>query len=266
MNGIFTLHPGDSPLIVSVPHAGTALPEGFADRLSPAARALPDTDWHVDRLYDFAKGLGATVLVARYSRYVVDLNRPPSDESLYPGQATTGLVPVDLFDGEPLYLNDVGPDMAETFYRVDEFWRPYHAALGQELARIKARHGHAVLWDAHSIASQVPRLFEGRLPDFNIGTYGGLSCAKSLSDAITGIAAEASRDMGYTHVLNGRFKGGYITRENGDPSSGIHAVQLELAQSTYMHEAPPYAYAPESASRVTPVLSAFLEACIDWRP
>ncbi len=266
MTDVFTLHPGSTPLLISVPHAGLSLPEGMADRLTPEARALPDTDWHVDRLYDFAKGLGASVLVAQYSRYVVDLNRPPSDESLYPGQTTTGLIPVDLFEGGAIYQNDVTPDMAETFQRVDAFWRPYHETLGAELARIKAQFGHAVLWDAHSIASAVPRLFDGVLPDFNLGTFGGLSCAESLSETLMRIAEETGRDKGYTHVLNGRFKGGFITRQMGDPDSAIHAVQLELSQATYMDEALPYGYRSDLAERVTPVLSAFLEACIDWRP
>lgn len=261
-----TLHRGTTPLLVSIPHAGTEVPPDIFGRLDEAAKGLPDTDWHVDRLYDFARGLGASVITARYSRYVIDLNRPPDNENLYPGQASTGLVPADLFDGRPIYLDDIGPDMAETFQRVDDYWRPYHGALREELARLKARFGHAVLWDAHSIRSTVPRLFDGTLPALNLGTNGGESCDEGLIGRIVDIAREAERDLGFSHVLNGRFKGGYITRNTGDPESGIHAIQLEMSQAVYMDEDPPYTYRPDLAARITPVLAAFLETCIDWRP
>ncbi|NMM44338.1 N-formylglutamate deformylase [Rhodospirillaceae bacterium KN72] len=262
MSEIYTLHRGHAPLLVSVPHAGTAVPDDIACRLSEEAKPLADTDWHVHTLYDFAASLGASVLVAHYSRYVVDLNRPPDNESLYPGQTTTGLIPIDTFDGNPVYQNDVDPDLSEVVGRVDGFWRPYHSALQTELDRIKAEHGHAVLWDAHSIASKVPRLFDGHLPDFNLGTNGGKSCAEDLADAVY---AKAQSAEGYTSVLNGRFKGGYITRHYGKPQDGIHALQLELSQATYMQESAPWPFRIDLANKVRPHLREMLETCLAWK-
>jgi len=263
MSATYELLRGTTPLLVSIPHAGTDIPADIAERLTAAAWRVPDTDWYVDRLYDFAQGLGASVLIANCSRYVVDLNRPPDDESLYPGQTTTGLVPVDTFDGQPIYTDDIDPDFSEVMGRIEGYWQPYHTALGDELNRIRSQHGHAVLWDAHSIASEVPRLFDGRLPDFNLGTNAGRSCDPSLAVAVFDRAQAAS---GYTSVLNGRFKGGFITRNYGNPGRGIHALQLELSQITYMDEADPWPYRIDRANAVKPHLKAFLETCLAWKP
>ncbi|WP_142850342.1 N-formylglutamate deformylase [Telmatospirillum sp. J64-1] len=263
---IFTLHRGDSPLVVSIPHCGTELSPGLADRLTEEALTLRDTDWHVPRLYDFALEMGATVIAARYSRYVVDLNRPSTGESLYPGQATTGLCPTTLFDGQPLYRDGQEPDEAEIARRVEEYWQPYHQALTEEVARVKALHGHAVLYDAHSIRSHVPRLFEGRLPDLNLGTARGASCPEDLR----GLLAEALKradEKGFTGILDGRFVGGHITRHFGRPAEGVSAVQMELSQDTYMDESgPPFAYLPERADRLRPVLRDILDILSTWRP
>lgn len=229
----FTLHRGTAPLLVSVPHDGTAVPEAIAVRLMPEARRVPDTDWHVARLYDFARALGASILVPAYSRYVVDLNRGEDDASLYPGQNTTGLCPLVRFSGDPVYRQGHAPDEAEVRARVDTYWRPYHAALRAELDRIHAAHGRALLWEAHSIRGEVPFLFEGRLPDLNLGTAGGASCSPGLQARLEAVLAAQDR---YDFVVNGRFKGGYITRHYGDPSRGIDAVQLEISQRTYMDE------------------------------
>ncbi|MDW3207099.1 MAG: N-formylglutamate deformylase [Alphaproteobacteria bacterium] len=264
MSDIYTLHRGKTPLLVSVPHAGTAVPPDIAERLSDAAKPVPDTDWHVHTLYDFAASLGASILIAHYSRYVVDLNRPQNDESLYPGQTTTGLTPVDTFNGEPIYRDDIDPDVSEVMARVTGYWQPYHTALREELDRLREMHGHAVLWDAHSIASEVPRLFDGKLPDFNLGTNGGQSCDETLANAVLAKAEAAAPD--YTTVLNGRFKGGFITRNYGDPENGVHAIQLELSQATYMSEGPPWPYRIDLANKVRPHLQGFLQTCIDWRP
>jgi N-formylglutamate deformylase len=254
----FTLHRGSRPLLVSVPHAGTYVPAALTARLTDAARALPDTDWHVDRLYAFARDIGASMLVATHSRYVIDLNRPPDDHNLYPGRDTTGLCPVDTFDRAPVYRN-APPSPAEIAARIDTVHRPYHDALAAELARLHERHGTVALWDAHSIRSVVPRFFDGVLPDFNIGTVGATSAAAGLVAQVSAVAAQAD---GFTTVVDGRFKGGHITRRYGDPSRGIHAIQLELAQRTYMDEAPPYAWRAERAARVAPPIAAMLDAAL----
>lgn len=264
MPDIFDLTRGDSPLVVSMPHCGTALSPGLKERLTTAARALPDTDWHIPRLYDFAPAMGATVLSARYSRYVVDLNRPPGNESLYPGQATTGLCPETLFDGTLLYADGRGPDESEVAERVEIYWRPYHDALAEEIARVKARHGFALVYDAHSIRSHVPRLFKGRLPDLNLGTVMGKSCPSSLREALALVLAEISTH-GHQAVVDGRFIGGYITRHYGRPDENVFAVQMELAQAAYMDEHPPFEYRDARAESFKRHLKRILETLIAFQ-
>jgi N-formylglutamate deformylase len=256
---LFELHRGEAPLLVSLPHDGTAVPEALAARMTPEARAVPDTDWFVSRLYAFARGLGASVLVPRHSRYVVDLNRPPDDVSLYPGQNTTGLCPAVRFDGGPVYLPGEAPGPEEVQARVETYWRPYHEALADELARLRARHGRALLWEGHSIRGTVPFLFEGRLPDLNLGTAAGASCAPARQARLEAVLAA---QHGYTWVANGRFKGGYITRHYGQPGQGVDAVQLELAQSTYMDE-DAVRYDEARALKLQVVLDALLRAGLD---
>lgn len=256
---VFQLHRGEAPLLVSLPHDGSALPEDLIPRLTGSARAAPDTDWHVSRLYAFARDLGASMIVPRWSRYVVDLNRPPDDVSLYPGQNTTGLCPTVQFSGEPVYLPGAEPDGAEVAARVDTYWRPYHRALTEELQRLQDLHGRVVLWEGHSIRSRVPFLFEGELPVFNLGTAGGTSCSPDLARRLGAVLAAQD---GYSHVANGRFKGGYITRHYGRPETGVQAVQLELAQRAYMDE-DSFQWQPERAEMVTPILGALLRVCID---
>ena len=230
----FELHRGTVPLLISLPHDGSRIPEDLAARMTPGARSAPDTDWHVGRLYGFARDMGASVLVPRYSRYVVDLNRPRDDVSLYPGQNTTGLCPAVRFDGEPVYLEGRAPTPTEIEDRVRRFWQPYHEALRDELSRLVATHGRALLWDAHSIrGSGLPFLFPGRLPDLNLGTAEGASCAPAVQ---LGVEAVLGEQHDYDWVANGRFKGGYITRHYGAPADGIHAVQLEISQRCYMDE------------------------------
>lgn len=259
---IYDFHAGDSALLISVPHAGTAIPDDIAGRLVGEARGAPDADWHVDRLYAFARDMGASLIVARHARYVIDLNRPPDDESLYPGQATTGLCPTTFFDGRPLYQDGQEPDAGEIERRRLSYWQPYHEKVADTLAALKARHGHALLYDAHSIRSVVPRLFEGRLPDLNLGTVGGTSCDPALARRLAHLA-EASP---YSAVTDGRFVGGYITRHYGRPADGLHAVQMELAQRQYMDEDPPFAYRAEAAERLQATLSTLLAAMLDFRP
>lgn len=254
----YTLHRGTAPLLVSLPHDGTALPGELAGRMTPEARGVPDTDWFVSRLYDFARGLGASVLVPKYSRYVVDLNRPPDDVSLYPGQNTTGLCPLLRFDGGPVYLPGREPTTPEISARVQRYWRPYHQALADELARIREAHGRAVLWEGHSIRSEVPFLFEGRLPDLNLGTADGGTCRPETQARLEALLGGQAT---YRWIANGRFKGGHITRHYGRPEQGVEAVQLELAQSTYMDEAT-VAFDVTRAAALQPLLERLLGAAL----
>lgn len=255
---ICTLHRGTAPLLVSLPHDGSEIPDAIAQRLVPYARRAPDTDWHVSRLYAIARDLGASILVPRFSRYVVDLNRPPDDVSLYPGQNTTGLCPIVQFSGEPVYLDGQNPSHEEVLARVETYWRPYHETLQAELARIRAEHGRVVLWEGHSIRAVVPFLFEGRLPDFNLGTAGGASCGPEVQARLGAILAGQNE---FSHVVNGRFKGGYITRQYGKPDEGVDAVQLELAQLNYMDEES-FDYVEERAVRVQALIRRLLESTL----
>ena len=252
---------GTSPLLVSMPHVGTAVAPDIAQDMTEAARQLPDTDWHVDRLYDFLGALGASVIAATQSRYVIDLNRAPDGRALYPGASNTELCPTTTFAEEPIYRPGAEPDADEIARRRKTVWEPYHRRLGEALKALRARHGIAFLWDAHSIRSEVPRFFEGRLPDLNIGTGGGESAAAEL---VTAVAAAAGASPHYSSVVDGRFKGGYITRNYGDPASGIHAIQLELSQITYMGEDPPFGFREDRAAHIRPVLRSMLAAGLAW--
>ena len=250
---------GDGPVVLGLPHTGTYVPEGLG--LNARGLALADTDWHIERLYD---GLlpGATTVRAVAHRYVIDVNRDPSGASLYPGQNTTGLVPLTDFDGVGIW--EVEPSEDDVAARCVDYHAPYHAALRAELDRVQVRHGVAVLFDCHSIRSRIPFLFEGVLPDFNIGTNGGLTCDPRLEAAVAGICAGAK---GYTSVVNGRFKGGWTTRHYGRPEEGVHAVQMELAQSTYLaEEAPPWAWDSAKAARLRPILSNILNTLAEMAP
>ena len=220
---------GSSPLILSFPHVGTDIPDAIAARMTPEALRLDDTDFEQPALYDFAAELGATTVTARWSRLVIDVNRPPDNRPLYPGQWGAGLVPEETFLGEAIY-RDAAPDEAEIADRRERYWRPYHQALALAVASALDRHGHALLWDAHSISAVVPRLFDGTLPDLNLGTADGAACGGAVSAAAFA-ACEASP---YAAVLNGRFKGGYITRTYGAPERGVHAIQMELAKGTHL--------------------------------
>jgi N-formylglutamate deformylase len=257
----FLFRAGRTPLLVSMPHVGTHIPADIAGDLTAQALTVPDTDWHVDLLYDFLDDIGASVVAATHSRYVVDLNRAPDGSDLYPGRDTTELCPTTSFHREPLYRHGRLPGDAEIARRVGVYWEPYHTALAAELERLKAAHGIALLWDAHSIASEVPRFFKGRLTDLNIGTNGGASCDPSLAGGVMEVAKAAE---GYSAVLDGRFRGGYIIRQYGRPKQSVHAIQLEQSQRTYMDEAPPYGFRDDLAARVRPALREMLEAMLDW--
>jgi len=257
---VFHLAQGLAPLLISFPHLGTGLPHEVQRDLTPEALNVRDTDWHLDTLYGFARDMGASVIGARISRYVIDLNRPPGGESLYPGQTTTGLCPTESFRGEPLYLPGRTPTDAEIQRRRAVYWQPYHDALQVELDRLRDLHGQVLLWEAHSIASVLPRLFDGKLPDLNFGTNDGASCAADVLEAA--LEPTANKDFPFTRAVNGRFKGGYITRSYGRPASGVQAIQLEMCQSLYMNEEAPFEYRPDIAARIQPLLAKMLNAAM----
>ena len=261
---VYTLYRGNSPLLVSLPHVGTLITDTLKPQLVDRALLMEDTDWHLDTLYQFARSLGASLIVPRHSRYVIDLNRPPENTPMYAGSNNTELCPTRFFTGEPLYRTGQAPDPAAVQQRRDSHWQPYHDALAAELARLKSTLGHALLWDGHSICSQLPWLFDGRLPDLNMGTTSGASCAPSLRSALVQVL---DRQNTFSHVTDGRFKGGYITRHYGRPQDGVHAVQLEMCWSCYMDiEAPPWQLAPQRCQALEPVLRALLQTMLDWRP
>jgi N-formylglutamate amidohydrolase len=257
MTSIYSFTDGELPLLVSIPHDGRALMPGQAERMTEAGRALPDTDWFVRDLYAFCADMGASVIAANYSRYVVDLNRPANDASLYQDQVSTGLCPLSTFAGQPLYIEGETITPREQEERIAKYWLPYHDRISATLDALRARHGFALLWDAHSIASAVPALFPGVLPDFNIGTNDGKSCGAACESAVIDVA-DASP---FSTVSNGRFKGGYITRHYGDPEKDTHAIQLELSQRSYMDENN-LSYDAELAVRVSATIRGLLAAFI----
>jgi len=260
---IYTLAQGHSPLLISMPHVGSLIPDDIRAQLVDRALIAEDTDWHLDKLYAFASAMGASTIVPRYSRYVADLNRPPENVPMYPGVNNTELCPTHFFSGDALYPAGQEPGEAEVARRVQTYWQPYHSALAGELARIKSIFGYAVLFDAHSIASELPWLFEGTLPDLNLGTVSGTSCAATLRSALSSVLASQSQ---FTQVVDGRFKGGYITRHYGQPSHNVHAVQLEMCWKTYMRETAPYEWDSNIASQAQPVLKELVQAFLSWKP
>jgi len=256
---VYTLHQGTQPLLVSVPHVGTVLPDDQRPRYVERALGFEDTDWHLAVLFDFVRDLGASLIVPRYSRYLIDLNRPPENAPMYPGVNNTELCPTRFFSGDALYREGRAPDDAEIARRVHTYWQPYHDALRTELERLHATHGRVVLFDGHSIKSELPWLFDGKLPDLNLGTAAGASCASSLRAALSRVLAAQAQ---FTHVVDGRFKGGHITRRYGNPGAGVHAVQLEMAWSCYMAERPPYEIDPARSARLTPILHALVHTML----
>jgi N-formylglutamate deformylase len=262
---ILSLTSGRVPLLVSLPHVGTRIPDELREHFVPRALQVEDTDWHLERLYrPVAEALGAALLVPATSRYVIDLNRPPENTPMYPGANNTELCPTRFFTGEPLYRPGCAPDAAEVQRRVATYWRPYHDALRAELDRLRAAHGRVVLFDGHSIKSELPWLFEGRLPELNLGCAAGTSCAPALRDALAAVLDAQGR---FTHVVDGRFKGGHITRHYGRPQHGVHAVQLEKCWRCYMaDEAPPFPFDEARAAELRPLLLRLLQTCLDATP
>ena len=262
-DAVYALERGTTPLLVSLPHAGTHVPPQIGARLLPRALQCEDTDWHLDKLYAFVTDLGAGLIVPRHSRYVVDLNRPSDNQPMYAGANNTELCPTRFFSGEMLYREGQAPSEAEVRERVAAYWQPYHDALRAELDRLRAAHGHAVLFDGHSIKSELPWLFDGKLPDLNLGTASGAACAPALREAL---AAVLQRQQRFTVAIDGRFKGGHITRHFGRPAERIHAVQLEQCWSSYMDEAPPWSWDTARAAGVQPLLRELVRTMIAWRP
>lgn len=252
--------PGTIPVILSIPHTGTFVPDAILERFSEEAKQLPDTDWHVEKLYEFARGMGVHMLAATHSRYVADLNRAPDNSSLYPGRFTTGLCPLTLFDGTPIYRKGREPDDKEIRARMETYWQPYHAKLQSLIGELKAIHKNIAVLDAHSIRSEVPTLFSGALPDLNFGTADGMAADAALAEKLF----EVCKESPYSAVHNGRFKGGYITRHYGNPKEGVHAVQLELAQKNYMQEEYPFAYDDAKAGKLQATLTPFVARLAGW--
>ncbi len=265
-DAVFKLRRGNTPLLISMPHVGTEIPADQHDRYVPRALAVEDTDWHLERLYGgIAQSLGASLIVPRYSRYLIDLNRPPDDTPMYPGASNTELCPTRFFTGEPLYLEGREPDAAEKLRRRESYWRPFHDALQAELERLRALHGHVMLFDAHSIKSELPWLFEGVLPALNLGTADGRAFDAELTQQLAGVLAMQDE---HSHVVNGRFKGGFITRHYGQPGLRQHAVQLEMCWRCYMDEAlsPAQGYDQTRAARIQPTLEKLLSTMLKWSP
>jgi N-formylglutamate deformylase len=256
---LFDFHQGDGPLVIAAPHVGTHLPPQIAASMTDTGRAVGETDFHVHRLFDFACDLGATTLWATHSRYVIDLNRDPDGVSLYPGRFETALCPLTDFDHNPLYLAGREPDAAEITRRRDTFWRPYHDGLRQVLDRTVARHGRVLLIDAHSIRPHIPSLFDGRLPDLNFGSNDGATLGAGLRDALHTWCAGETR---FSHVCDGRFKGGYTTRHYGRPQQGVHALQIEIVQDCYLNSNTPHLYDPAHAAPLSVALRPLVEALL----
>jgi N-formylglutamate deformylase len=263
MTPIFNLQMGHAPLLVSLPHVGITIADDIRHTMRLRALDVPDTDWHLDLLYAFVTKLGASLIVPQYSRYVIDLNRPPENTPMYAGSNNTELCPTRSFTGDAIYHDGQSPSSDEIARRCQRYWLPYHDALKVELARIRAVHGHAILFDGHSIKSTLPWLFEGQLPDLNLGTVNGSSCAPSLREALN---QQFRTQTPYSYALDGRFKGGYITRQYGRPNEHIHAVQLEMSWRCYMAEAPPFEIDPARESELQPLLKAIVETMIEWKP
>ncbi len=260
---IFKFTEGTGPVLMSIPHVGEHISPDVAAKLADAAEGVTDTDWYLDRLYNFSGELGLHVLQATHSRYVIDLNRSPDNVSLYPGQNVTELVPTSTFSEEPLYPAGGEPDDAEIARRLETYWYPYHTKLAETLAALKEEYGYAVLFDCHSIKSVVPRFFEGKLTDFNLGTASGASCAPDLRQQLSGALAQ---DDWYTLAVDGRFTGGYITRHFGSPNDNVHAFQLELSTATYMDEEPSWAWREDLANQVRPSLRRMMQVAVGWQP
>lgn len=258
---LYHISEGRVPVLVNAPHPGTFIPPDIAARMTSGALQVPDTDWFAERLADVALDHGASLMTATHSRYVVDLNRDPSGAVLYPGADNTGLVPVNTFAHDPVYREGAAPDQREIAERVERYWRPYHDRLYAELAKLKVVHGVAMLLDVHSIPARAPRFFEGRLPDLNLGTADGASASPAVADRAWAVCAGAK---GFSAVKDGRFKGGYITRRYGRPEENVHAVQIEIAQASYMTEGPPWAYDAAQAAAIRGVLSQLIGALADW--
>ncbi|MDP7592782.1 MAG: N-formylglutamate deformylase [Litorilituus sp.] len=258
MDSSYTLTTGNIGVLISMPHNGQLIPKNITETMTSTARNVPDTDWYMDKLYDFANTMGAYIISPKYSRYVIDLNRSSHGKALYTNANNTELCPTTAFDLSSLYLPNKQPSSQEISERISCYWQPYHQELTNTLAHLKQKYHKVVLLDAHSILSKVPRFFEGKLPDFNFGSADGISCDEKLMQKVMQLDLSP-----YTSISNGRFKGGYITRAYGAPKENVHAIQLELSQHTYMDE-PSDNYNEQKASQVKLKLKAIVQCLIDF--
>ena len=259
---LFNFQKGKVPILISMPHCGTSIPNEISDLLTKEARSTPDTDWHIPLLYNFLETLDVSIISSNISRYVVDLNRPPDGGALYPGQNTTNLCPLNQFNGLHLYKNKKKLSLKEITNRKDCYWAPYHNQIVKEISRLKSLFGFVILYDAHSIASEVPNLFSGKLPDLNFGTAKGESCDLRIEKAIENTLIKSP----YSFAVNGRFVGGYITRHYGNPQNNIHSVQMEISQINYMSEDKTFSFDQNRAQKLRSTLQKIINILLLWNP
>jgi len=241
------------PVVASIPHAGTWLPPGYATRLaSDAMRALPMTDWHLPRLFDFLPALGVTVVAATVSRFVIDLNRPPHGEALYPGRFETGLVPLESFDGDPVFSEP--PSESDIAAARRDIYDPYHAARCGLLERRRDEAGRVIQLDLHSVTPAANRISGPLTHEIMLGDRDGASCARWLTREAEAAYAQA----GFSVAVNDPYKGGWITASGGS-LDGVEALQIEMSWAAYMEtgrepakavDVPPFDMARERLRRV----------------
>ncbi len=248
------------PILVSVPHAGILFPKEVLEKMDPEKAAFPeDTDWFVDQLYGFCSEMGITMIVANYSRCVVDLNRDPNNIPLYKdGRVITDVVSVTDFNGAPIYKDEYKPNETEIQNRLDHYFFPYHHKIEEILADLKKEFGVALLFDAHSIKKNVPGIQKDDFPQVILGDNDETSAHPELIQ--TAVESLSGKSFNFSH--NFPFKGGFITRSFGKPEQNIHALQLEMTKTNYMNDSETE-YDLERAEKIQQILKITLQNLTD---